>query len=124
MISAKTHACRTDNNPYEGFEIQGDIDKVFLRGNRAVEDGKVVQEKLGNLYQEREKTAIIKYCLRKPQSLSEAELWLFCATENSDGIFCFYKKSPAGREHTGLERQVSPKRPDPGRRILQAESFL
>lgn len=47
MISAKTHAYHTDNNPYEGFEIQGDIDKVFLRGNLAVEDGKVVQEKLG-----------------------------------------------------------------------------
>ena len=47
VISAKTHAYHTDNNPYEGFEIQGDIDKVFLRGNLAVEDGKVVQEKLG-----------------------------------------------------------------------------
>ena len=47
VISAKTHAYNTDNNPYEGFEIHGDIDKVFLRGNLAVEDGKLVQEKLG-----------------------------------------------------------------------------
>ena len=47
VISAKTHAYNTDNNQYEGFEIQGDIDKVFLRGNLAVEDGKLVQEKLG-----------------------------------------------------------------------------
>ncbi len=30
VISAKTHAYNTDNNPYEGFEIHGDIDKVFL----------------------------------------------------------------------------------------------
>lgn len=47
VISAKTHAYNTDNNPYEGFEIHGDIDKVFLRGNLAVDEGKLVQEKLG-----------------------------------------------------------------------------
>lgn len=33
VISAETHAYNTDNNPYEGFEIHGDIDKVFLREN-------------------------------------------------------------------------------------------
>lgn len=38
---------KTDNNPYEGFEIHGDVEKVFLRGNLAAENGKVVQEKLG-----------------------------------------------------------------------------
>ena len=47
VISAETHAYNTDNNPYEGFEIHGDIDKVFLRGKLAVDDGKLVQEKLG-----------------------------------------------------------------------------
>lgn len=47
VISAKTHAYNTDNNPFEGFELHGDIDKVFLRGNLAVEDGKVTKEKLG-----------------------------------------------------------------------------
>lgn len=47
VISAKTHAYHTDNNPFEGFRLHGDIDKVFLRGTLAVEDGKVTKEKLG-----------------------------------------------------------------------------
>lgn len=47
VISAKTHAYNTDNNPFEGFAIHGDIDKVFLRGNLVVEGGKVVEEKTG-----------------------------------------------------------------------------
>ncbi|MDO4273122.1 MAG: dihydropyrimidinase [Eubacteriales bacterium] len=47
VISAKTHAYNTDNNPFEGFALHGGIDKVFLRGNLAVENGKVVMEKLG-----------------------------------------------------------------------------
>lgn len=47
VISAKTHAYHTDNNPFEGFKLHGDIDKVFLRGALAVEDGKVTKEKLG-----------------------------------------------------------------------------
>lgn len=47
VISADTHAYHTDNNPFEGFALHGDIDKVFLRGNLAVEDGKLVKEKLG-----------------------------------------------------------------------------
>ena len=47
VISAATHAYNTDNNPFEGFKLNCGIDKVFLRGNLAVEDGKLVQEKLG-----------------------------------------------------------------------------
>ena len=47
MISAATHAYNTDNNPFEGFKLECGIDKVFLRGNLAVEDGKLVKEKLG-----------------------------------------------------------------------------
>ncbi|MBS5196796.1 MAG: dihydropyrimidinase [Clostridiales bacterium] len=47
VISAKTHAYNTDNNPFEGFALHGDIDKVFLRGNLVVEGGKVVEEKTG-----------------------------------------------------------------------------
>ncbi|WP_373213852.1 dihydropyrimidinase [Ruminococcus sp. 5_1_39BFAA] len=47
VISAKTHLYNTDNNPFEGFALHGGIDKVFLRGNLAVEDGNVVKEKLG-----------------------------------------------------------------------------
>lgn len=47
VISAKTRAYNTDNNPFEGFALHGDIDKVFLRGNLVVEGGKVVKEKTG-----------------------------------------------------------------------------
>lgn len=47
VISAKTHAYNTDNNPFEGFTLHGDIDKVFLRGTLAVEEGKVIKEKQG-----------------------------------------------------------------------------
>ena len=47
VISAKTHAYNTDNNPFEGFALHGDIDKVFLRGNLVVEGGKVVEKKTG-----------------------------------------------------------------------------
>lgn len=47
VISAETHAYNTDNNPFEGFALHGGIDKVFLRGNLAVEDGALVKEKLG-----------------------------------------------------------------------------
>ena len=47
VISAATHAYNTDNNPFEGFKLECGIDKVFLRGNLAVEEGKLVKEKLG-----------------------------------------------------------------------------
>ena len=47
VISAKTHAYNTDNNPFEGYSLHGDIDKVFLRGNLVVKDGAVVKEKTG-----------------------------------------------------------------------------
>ena len=47
VISAKTHLYNTDNNPYEGFKLHGDIERVFLRGMSVVEDGKVVLEKAG-----------------------------------------------------------------------------
>ena len=47
VISAKTHLYHTDNNPYEGFKLHGDIDCVFLRGMPVVKDGKVVLEKAG-----------------------------------------------------------------------------
>lgn len=47
VISAESHAYNTDNNPFEGFALHGGIDKVFLRGALAVEDGRLVMEKLG-----------------------------------------------------------------------------
>ena len=47
VISAKTHLYHTDNNPYEGFKLHGDIDSVYLRGAHVVQDGKVILEKIG-----------------------------------------------------------------------------
>jgi dihydropyrimidinase len=47
IISAKTHAYNTDNNPFEGFTLHGGVEKVFLRGNLVVEDGKLMKEKSG-----------------------------------------------------------------------------
>lgn len=47
VLSAETLLYHTDNNPFEGFQIHGDVEKVFLRGTLAAENGKVVQEKLG-----------------------------------------------------------------------------
>ena len=56
VISAKTHAYNTDNNPFEGFELHCGIDKVFLRGNLAVENGRLAKEKLG-IFVPREKSS-------------------------------------------------------------------
>lgn len=47
VISAKTHAYNTDNNPFEGFRLGCKIDDVFLRGHHAVAGGKLKEEKLG-----------------------------------------------------------------------------
>ena len=47
VISAKTHAYNTDNNPFEGFALHCAIDDVFLRGHHAVQNGKLKEEKLG-----------------------------------------------------------------------------
>ena len=47
VISAKTNLYHTDNNPYEGFKLHGDIDSVYLRGAHVVQDGKVILEKTG-----------------------------------------------------------------------------
>ena len=47
VLSAENLLYNTDNNPFEGFKIHGDVEKVFLRGTLAAQNGKVVQEKLG-----------------------------------------------------------------------------
>ena len=47
VISADTHAYNTDNNPFEGFTLQGGVEHVFLRGNPAVRNGQLIKEKLG-----------------------------------------------------------------------------
>lgn len=47
VISVKTQAYNMDYAPYEGFETCGRVDKVYLRGNKVVEDGRVVSEHSG-----------------------------------------------------------------------------
>ena len=47
VLSSEKLLYRTDNNPFDGFRIHGDVEIVFLRGTLAAQDGKVVQEKLG-----------------------------------------------------------------------------
>ena len=46
-IKAAEQLVNVDYNPYEGFRIAGGIEKVFLRGKLAVEDGKVLDDKGG-----------------------------------------------------------------------------
>ena len=55
VISSETHGYNTDNNPFEGYSIHGDIDKVFLRGKLVVEDGTVVKEKTGEYMKRRKR---------------------------------------------------------------------
>lgn len=47
VISAKTHAYNTDNNPFEGFELKCQITDVFLRGEHVVENSTLKAEKKG-----------------------------------------------------------------------------
>ncbi len=44
-ISYKNQHQNVDYTPYEGYEVNGKIKHVFLRGNHVVEDGKMVIEK-------------------------------------------------------------------------------
>lgn len=47
VITAQTQLANTDYTPYEGYEATGKIAQVYLRGQLAAEDGKVVLEKAG-----------------------------------------------------------------------------
>ena len=58
VISAKSHAYRTDNNPFEGFSLHGGIDCVFLRGTKVVENDRILKEKAGK-YIRREKNKLL-----------------------------------------------------------------
>lgn len=53
-ISAKTHHSKCDYSPFEGVKINGNIEKVFLRGNLVAKDQKIVAAKTGK-YISREK---------------------------------------------------------------------
>jgi dihydropyrimidinase len=48
VIAAKEQIQKVDYTPYEGFEITGRAEQVFLRGSLVAENGKVVKEKSGN----------------------------------------------------------------------------
>ena len=57
VISAKTHAYNTDNNPFEGMALHCGIDHVFLRGHHAVSEGELKEEKAG-IFIRREKNQL------------------------------------------------------------------
>ncbi len=46
-ITARDQLINVDYNPYEGFRVQGGIEKVYLRGRLSVENGKVLEDKGG-----------------------------------------------------------------------------
>ena len=46
-ITAEGQVTNVDYNVYEGIELQGAIDKVYLRGQLAVDDGKLIRRGLG-----------------------------------------------------------------------------
>jgi dihydropyrimidinase len=47
VIHAENLHYATDNNPYEGLVLHGGIEKVFLRGKLALEDGELLRENEG-----------------------------------------------------------------------------
>ena len=46
-ITAEGQVTKIDYNVYEGTELEGCIDKVYLRGQKCVDDGKLIQKGLG-----------------------------------------------------------------------------
>lgn len=47
VISAKDHAANVDYAPFEGYEISGHIDSVYLRGTLAVRNGQILEDRGG-----------------------------------------------------------------------------
>ncbi|MBP8639626.1 MAG: dihydropyrimidinase [Oscillospiraceae bacterium] len=47
VISAKTQAYNMDYAPYEGFETCGEIEQVYLRGQKVVDNHKIIAEHCG-----------------------------------------------------------------------------
>jgi dihydropyrimidinase len=54
-ISASTHRMKVDYNPYEGTVVTGAPDKVLLRGETIVSDGKPAGSTRGGAFVRREK---------------------------------------------------------------------
>ena len=48
VISAENQAYNMDYAPFEGYKTKGSIDAVYLRGNKVVEDHKVISEHEGS----------------------------------------------------------------------------
>ena len=47
IITAKDWVTNCDNTPYEGMQLKGCVEKVFLRGNLCVDDGRLIRRGLG-----------------------------------------------------------------------------
>ena len=58
VIRAEDCAANVDYNPYEGFVTSGGIREVWLRGRRAVENGKVLDETPQGRYMARGKCSL------------------------------------------------------------------
>jgi len=46
-VTAADWVTNCDNTPYEGMKLKGTVEKVFLRGTLAVDDGKLIRRGLG-----------------------------------------------------------------------------
>ncbi len=58
VIRAEDCAANTDYNPYEGFVTSGGIREVWLRGQRAVENGNLLMDAPGGQYLARGKNSL------------------------------------------------------------------
>ena len=58
MIRASECIAGVDYNPYEGFVTAGGIRQVWLRGRKAVENGKVLDETPRGKFMARGKSAL------------------------------------------------------------------
>ena len=58
MIRAEDCVANVDYNPYEGFVTAGGIRQVWLRGQLAVEDGRVLPEDPAGRYMVRGKCSL------------------------------------------------------------------
>ena len=47
IITAKDWVTNCDNTPYEGMQLKGCVEKVFLRGNLCVDEGRLIRRGLG-----------------------------------------------------------------------------
>lgn len=53
IITASDWVTNCDNTPYEGMHLKGCVEKVFLRGNLCVDDGRLIRRGLGRFVKRR-----------------------------------------------------------------------